>query len=193
MLSTYCPKCGNSKIPADAIFCNQCGWILGTAGVESIQRNDIVDDNFLEYILSEYGLKIKYPATWTKVDTDLPPPAAAVFFSPMEDPSDSFNEHLVLGVVDMTITTTLEELRDGNLRDLNEKNSDFILHESVPTTIAGIPAWHLIFTSGGQRTLAVYMIRGNRLFIINYVSQPEKYFKFLSIVEQMITSIEFLS
>jgi hypothetical protein len=198
MLSTSCLSCGNSKIAADALFCNQCGWILGTAGVnelshESIQRNGIVDDNFLDYILSEYGLKIKYPATWIKVDTDLPPPAAVVFFSPREDPSDSFNEHLVLGVVDMTTNTTLEELRDGNLQDLKEKNSDFVLHESVPTTIAGIPAWHLIFTSGGQRTLAVYMIRGNRLFIINYVSQPEKYFKFLLIVEQMITSIEFLS
>ena len=61
MLSIYCPKCGNSQIPVDAIFCNQCGWILGVNESSQDSQQDDIEVTFLEYILTEYGLKIIYP------------------------------------------------------------------------------------------------------------------------------------
>lgn len=164
MLSTHCPKCGNSKIPADAIFCNQCGWILAVneSSQDSVQQDEI-EVTFLEYILAEYDLKIIYPATWTKQDTNLPELVKIAFFSQREDPSDSYSEHFAVGVMDIPTGMTLEALRDGHLQGLKEANS--FLHESVPTTIARIPAWQLVYRSGGFQTLDVLMLRENKAYL----------------------------
>jgi hypothetical protein len=192
MLSTHCPKCGNSKIHADAIFCNQCGWILGVneSSQDSVQQDEI-DVTFLEYILAEHDLKILYPAFWTKQDTNLPELVKIAFFSEREDPSDSYSEHFAVGVMDIPTGMTLEALRDGHLQSLKEANS--LLYESVPTTIAKFPAWQLVYRSGGFQTLDVLMVKENKAYLFMYRSQPDKYLKFLSIIEQMIGSIEFLS
>jgi hypothetical protein len=95
-----------------------------------------------------------------------------------------------LGVNEIPAGMTLEVLRDAQLQSLRQANSS--LHESVPTTITGIPAWQFVYTSEGLRALDVLMVRGNEVFMFVYRSQPEKYFKFLPIVEQMIASVEFL-
>lgn len=188
MLSTSCLTCGNSKTAADSLFCNQCGSKLG---IDDQVTDGIIEDNFLEYVLPEYNLKIIYPATWTKQDTNLPELVKIAFFSQREDLSDSYSEYFSLGVNEIPAGMTLEVLRDAQLQSLKQANSS--LHESVPTTIAGIPAWQLVYTSEGLRALDVLMVRGNEVFMFVYRSQPEKYFKFLPIVEQMITSVEFLS
>ena len=141
--------------------------------------------------MPEYNLKIIYPATWTKQDTNLPELVKIAFFSQREDLSDSYSEYFSLGVNKIPAGMTLEVLRDAQLQSLRQAKSS--LHESVPTTIAGIPAWQFVYTSEGLRALDVLMVRGNEVFMFIYRSQPEKYFKFLPIVEQMITSVEFLS
>lgn len=188
MLSTTCPKCGNSKTPADATFCNQCGWILGVNASSQDSQQDDIEVTFLEYILTQYGLKIIYPATWIKQDTNLPNLVKIAFFSQREDPS---NEIFGMGVVDIPTGMTLEALRDGHLQDLKEQNSN--LQESAPRTIARIPAWQVVRRSDGFQELTVLVVRVNKAYVFTYRAQPEKYFKSIPIIEQMIDSIEFLS
>jgi len=82
---------------------------------------------------------------------------------------------------------------DSTMQSFKKKNSDFVLLESTATTVAGLPAQQTVFMAGGKKYLYVFTPRADKLYLIIYVSVPEKYLKFLSIVEQMIASFEFIS
>jgi hypothetical protein len=137
---------------------------------------------FLEYVLPEYGLKISYPTTWEKVNkTDLRPPLVIGFRRPRKNNSDPFLESVGIAIIDISsdlvtspLHIILKEYVDGNISDLKHRFPDFVLAESAPTTIAGNEAHQLVYN-------------------IVYRSRPEVFLKYLSTVEQMIASFEFLS
>jgi hypothetical protein len=81
---------------------------------------------------------------------------------------------------------------------MKNKHSDFVLIESLPTTLANLPAHQLVYTDGGTQSLYVYQSlcvatkKGNSIYFILYRAQKEKYLKFLPEVEQMISSFQFI-
>jgi hypothetical protein len=136
--------------------------------------------------------KIKYPATWHKIDKqDLKPPLVVAFGSSKETPTDTFLESVGIGVVPVTADLgtglTPEKCADSTINNFKEKQRDFALLESTPTTAADLPAQQAVFTASGRKYLYVFTPRGNRVYFIIYVTMPEKYSKFLSVIEQMIT------
>ena len=74
-----CPNCGKNN-PENSVYCSQCGSKLSHESAEETKtiissEPRIVEDNFLDCILPEYDIKIKYPATWHRIDKqDLKPP-----------------------------------------------------------------------------------------------------------------------
>ena len=76
---------------------------------------------------------------------------------------------------------------ESTFQSFKKKNSDFVLLESIATTAGGLPAQQAVFLAGGRKYLYVFTPRASKVYLIVYVSTPEKYLKFLSIVEQMIT------
>lgn len=158
----------------------------------------MIEDNFLECVLPDYDMKIKYPATWEKIDKqDLKRPLVVLFRSSNETRSDPFLHSLAIGVIavnaDLSRRLTPKKCADSTSDSFKEKHSDFVLLESMPTTLAGLPAQQVVFTANGKKYLYVFAPRVNRVYFIVYASMPGKYLKFLSIIEQMITSFEFLS
>jgi hypothetical protein len=121
------------------------------------------------------------------------------FRSSKETRTDTFLESVGIGVVPVTATADLEtgltpeKCADSTINNFKEKYRDFALLESTPTTAAGLPAQQAVFTASGRKYLYVFTPRGNRVYLIIYGTMPEKYSKFLSIIEQMITSFEFIS
>lgn len=201
-LQNACSNCGKSN-PESSAFCGQCGSRLGqqvvkeTKAIES-SKPSIVEDNFLECMLPEYEIKIKYPATWQQVNKqDLKPPIVVQFGSRRESRSDTFLETVGISVTPFTTNQiaglTPEKCADFLCDSFRQRHNDFILLESTSTTIAGLPAQQTVFTAGGKRYLYVFTLRGNRLYSIIYWSLPETYPRFLSIAEQMIASFEFIS
>jgi hypothetical protein len=87
----------------------------------------------------------------------------------------------------------LKEYIDGNIADLKRRFSDFVLAMSAPTTVAGNEAHQLVYIERGTRNLAIFTVKGNKVYNIVYRSRPEVFLKYLSTVEQMIASFEFLS
>jgi eukaryotic-like serine/threonine-protein kinase len=156
---------------------------------------------FLECVLPEYGLKISYPTTWEKVNkTDLRPPLVIGFRRPKKSNSDHFLESVGIAIIDVSsdlVTSPsyaiLKEYVDGNIADLKHRFSDFVLAESAPTTIAGNEAHQLVYIERGTKNLAIFTVKGNKVYNIVYRSRPEVFLKYLSTVEQMIASFEFLS
>jgi hypothetical protein len=81
----------------------------------------------------------------------------------------------------------------STIESFKKKNSDFVFLESISTTLGGLPAQQVVFTAGGRMYLYVFTPRATKVYFIMYMSMPEKYLKFLPVVEQMITSFEFIS
>jgi len=157
--------------------------------------------DFLECVLPEYGLKISYPTTWEKVNKiDLRPPLVIGFRRPRESNSDPFLESVGIAIIDVSsdlVTSPsyaiLKEYVDGNISDLKHRFPDFVLAESAPTTIAGNEAHQLVYIERGTKNLAIFTVKGNKVYNIVYRSRPEVFLKYLSTVEQMIASFEFIS
>jgi hypothetical protein len=201
-LQNACPNCGKNN-NENSLFCGQCGLNLSlqtndTETTPSFSEPGVTEDNFLECVLPEYDIKIKYPATWHKIDKqDLKPPLVVAFRSSKETRTDPFLESVGIGIIPVTADLgtglTPEKCADSTINSFKEKHKDFVLLESTPTTAAGLPAQQVVFASSGRKYLYVFTPRGNRVYFIIYGSEPDKYSKFLSIIEQMIISFEFIS
>jgi Double zinc ribbon len=201
-LQNPCSKCGKNNLENSA-FCKQCGSKFGFQVLEETKTTlssepSIVEDNFLECMQPEFDIKIKYPATWHRIDKqDLKPPLVLAFRSSKETRSDQFLETMGISVLqvsaDLSKNLTPQSCAESTIQSFKEENSDFVLLESTTTTLAGLPAQQVVFTAGGKKYLYVCTPRANKVYFIMYVSKPEKYLKFLSIIEQMVTSFEFIS
>ena len=194
-----CQKCQSAN-PQDALFCNKCGSKFEAKYIDPNKRdglsenkfNEVLEPNFFECLLSEYGIKINYPSTWTRRD-DTSGTLKVAFQSPKESPTDQFLDGLAVGVDESLPNTTLERFIELNIADLRKNNSDFTLFESTPTTLSGIPAHQIVYLAGNMKTLVVATTRNNVFYLLYYSSEPESYVKFLSSAEQMISSFEFVS
>ena len=146
---------------------------------EQSQKND-----FLEFQSPRRIFKINYPAKWQKRDKKLPEGVWSVNFKSQES--------LGAGVGVQNFDYTLIEWIEGNIQDMKNKHSDFVLIESLPTTLANLPAHQLVYTDSGYQSLVVVTKKGNSIYFIQYRAQKEKYLKFLPIAEQMINSFQFI-
>ena len=156
---------------------------------------------FLKYALPEHGIKIDYPSDWEVINKAIiAPPVVAAFRRPKETVSDPFLERIGIAVIDVPSdlvssppNVILKEYIDKNIVDLRSRFPDFSLMESAPTTVAGNEAHQLVYIERGTKNLAVFTVKGNKVYNIVYRSRPRAYLKYLSTAEQMITSFEFLS
>jgi hypothetical protein len=199
-LQNACPNCGTNN-PENSAFCSQCGSKLTLQLAEetktiSPSEPGMAEDNFLECLLPEYDMKIRYAATWHRIDKqDLKPPLVLAFRSSKEASSDPFLETIGISVLpvndNLTKNLTPQTCADSTIQSFKKK-SDFVLLESTPTTLGGLPAQQVVFTSGGKKYLYVFTPRANKVYFVTYVSMPEKYVKFLSVIEQMVISFEFI-
>jgi hypothetical protein len=154
-------------------------------------------DNFIVCVLPEYNLRINYPAAWQIVGNKaiLYNNMVVGFGIPKENSTDLSFDSLCVYVLDMpaNYNISLNEFIDLNIRDLKDTRSEFNLIESTPTTLGGVPAYQIVFTETGQKKLGVSAIKGSKVYMVSYDARPERYLKYISTVEQMIASFEFLS
>ena len=119
------------------------------------------------------------------------------FRSSKETSSDPFLESIGISVLpvsdDLRKSLAPQRCADSTIQSFKIKNSDFVLLDSTLTTLGGLPAQQAVFTAGGRKYLYVFTPRANNVYFITYVSISEKYLKFLSVIEQMMTSFEFVS
>lgn len=202
----YCNGCGSELLrmcynckglnPIDASFCSKCGSQLGISYRVSDKRltlsdekhSEVVEPSFHECILPEYSIRINYPSTWTSKYDNLDPNTKVWF----QNPTDMLQEGLMVVVDDSIGHMTLDTFVQGNINSLKKDNSDFSLIESTSTTLGGVPAHQIVFLANHKKALTVLTIRNNIAYCLTYYSEPEKYQKFLSSAEQMISSFKFL-
>jgi S1-C subfamily serine protease len=167
--------------------------------VSSTATSDI-----LTYQNSAYGIRIQYPANWTKDEQDFDPNDGVtdivVFSSPLENRLDRYSENLGISMDRLSNQDmTLEEYVTSLITDYNETLTDFNLIESnTSTTLGGgdnnRPAYRLSYTDkeddANYKTMEIGTIIGDRVYFINYVAEEEKYSNYLPNIQRMINSLQ---
>ena len=156
--------------------------------------------NFLTYENLSFGIKILYPANWNKQEnisssSNNSTLSDIVAFSPPLKNSSNIIGKLAIKVDNISDIkpTTLANYADAIISDLKQ---DFRVTESN-TTLAGNPAYKVVYTgleeSVDLQAMLVLAIKGDRVYMISYTAEPEKYSYYLPTVQKMIDSFEILN
>jgi hypothetical protein len=87
----------------------------------------------------------------------------------------------------------------ANIANLKRSLPDFELNESTTITIAdGNLAHKIVYThreeenNGQAKIMQVLMIKSDKIYLITYIAEERKYDSYLSTIQNMINSFEFI-
>lgn len=157
--------------------------------------------DILIYQNSSYGIRIQYPANWTKDEGDFDPnddiTDIVEFSSPFENRSESDPEILHISIEGFTDkNTTLDGYANSVITYYKETLTNFNLVESDTnnSTLAGRPAYKLVYTNveddTNYKTMEIGTIIGDKVYYIEYIAEEEKYSNYLPTIQMMINSFE---
>ena len=182
---------------------NQPGQINVTLGSRPSLEEIIEEEDLPSFENNSYGIKIQYPANWTKEEEDLDPtdPITNIvtFSAPFDSRLDQYSENFGISIENLTDTNmTLEEYADSLIANYNETLTDFKLIESnTNSTLGGSnPAYRLVYSDReddtSYRTMEVGTIIGDKVYFIEYIAEEENYSDYLPIVYTMADSLEII-
>ena len=171
-------------------------WTLNTSSTTATAIIDI-----LTYQNSSYGIKIQYPANWTKDEGDFDPNDDVTdiveFSSPSENTSDSEPETLGISIEELTDENrTLDEYANSLITDYKKTLTGFNLVESDTNNsmLSGRPAYKLVYTDReddtNYKTMEIGTIIGDKVYYIEYIAEEERYTNYLPTIQMMINSFE---
>lgn len=153
----------------------------------------------LTYENAAYGIKILYPADWTKVEpTKLESGrvGAVSFESPIEQSNLQIHQETVkIGIDTLQKNYTLDEFADILIKGWREANINFKLLESNATTLAGNPAHKFVFTHQGHyapqlefKSMHIITLKYGKVYGVSFIAETERYPHFLPLAQKMIDS-----
>jgi eukaryotic-like serine/threonine-protein kinase len=150
-------------------------------------------ENLLTYENSSFGMKIKYPETWSRQDTENPVTSEVVtFLPPKQSQTDTFTEKLTLSVADFA--GTLEESTKFFNEDINKHLPEAKIIEQTATTLSHKPARKIIFSGkDGEKslkTLQIWTLKGDKAYLLTYTANIDDYDKFIQCANEMIKSFD---
>jgi len=144
----------------------------------------------------EHNISIKYPTTWEKVVAEMD--TIVTFLSPIEHKFDRFRENLTIMMDDRFIhpknlktfiEIQIEQLKDGVL--------DFQLIKKKKIKISSSSSAYSVVYMGKRRDFDVkiwqlYVLKDNKLYLLTYVAETDKYDLYIKTIKKMIKSFSFL-
>ena len=157
--------------------------------------------DILTYQNSSYGIRIQYPANWTKDQGGFDPnddiTDIVEFSSPFVSTSDSEPETLGISIEQFTDENmNLDEYANSLITYYKETLTGFNLIESDTNTsiLAGKPAYKLVYTDveddTNYKTMEIGTIIGDKVYYIEYIAEAEKYSGYIPTIQMMINSFE---
>jgi serine/threonine-protein kinase len=155
--------------------------------------------NFLTYENLSFGIKILYPSNWDKQENTSSSSNNSTLYDVVKFSPPLKNSSNIIGKLAIKVDnisdikpTTLANYADAIISDLKQ---DFRVIESN-ATLAGNPAYKVEYTgleeSVDLQAMLVMAIKGDRVYIISYTAEPEKYSYYLPTVQKMIDSFEIM-
>jgi serine/threonine-protein kinase len=143
------------------------------------------------YKNKDYGIEINYPQNWDKQTREDFFTSGIIFISPKESEQDSFQEEVSVFSENLASPLSLSEYTQESIKEI-KKLSDPHVSSPHGTTLADWQASTVIYQGEENgylvQRMQVWTVINNKAYIITYTAQPEKYDRFLPVVEQMIGS-----
>ena len=169
------------------------------------QATNTTREDFLTYENTTYGIRIQYPAGWQEGESNQTSEDGVInyivaFRSPKDRISDTVAENVIVSVENLPPeqNISLAAYSTRQIADLTQFSPGFDLQQSIPTVLAGIPAYKIVFSETVQqqqtiKDMQVWTIKDNKAYIIAFAGEPAKYSYYLPTVEKMIDSFEFIN
>jgi hypothetical protein len=157
--------------------------------------------DILTYQNNSYGIRIQYPANWTKDERDFDPndnvTDIVAFSSPLTSRLDNFSETLAISMERLSNPNmTLDEYANSLITDYNKTLTDFKLIDlNTSITLGGDNnlAYGLIYTDReddiNYKTMEIGTIIGNKVYYIEYFAE-EKNSNYVPTIKMMINSLQ---
>ncbi len=144
---------------------------------------------FITYENAKYGVVIKYPDTWAKLEN----PTKDVFIVFMPDEDD-----VLRGVFNVSILTDdsldMELFKKTHIDSLYDMFTDLNMSYENSTTLAGKEAYTVLFTfrDGGHtfKRLETWTLENGKAYLLVYQADITYYDEYISIVEKMVDYFE---
>jgi hypothetical protein len=175
--------------------------------------------NFLEYENPSYGITIKYPTNWNKIEPVTfkgdHNKAVVEFKSPSEKPLQNDLATIHISVHNLPPHNMLDQFTTFFDKSDSQKillrgfilsyftslltkklpDFDFIKSESdEKTTLADNPAQKIVYQYRDEqdiiKAMEVLTVKGDKGFIISYTAESSKYSDFIPIIKKMMDSFE---
>jgi hypothetical protein len=173
---------------------------LATAQTKTTQTTMALASNVLTYESSNCGFVVQYPANWQKVEfskgiEEGTRNLVVNFLSPLEGPSDTFREYLIVQTANMTSRDlSLKTFTIEQMAFLKDSFPDFnILESNRSTTITSHIAYEVVYTYsdpiiGKAKAMEIWIVNGGNVYILSYHADAAKYSKYLPTILKMIGS-----
>jgi hypothetical protein len=180
------------------------GYATGTGNAnapDTANQQQTKSSNDLIYANSIYGISITYPSDW-KVENGsgigYEPPTGSikdiVTFLPVELESDSSSPVTATFSVDSkpksNLNSILKDSISGYKRDFEDTK---VISSDIRNTFAGLPSYRLSISTddaGPKMILETGTLVGKSLYFIHYESDPDRYYRYLPAVQNMINSFK---
>lgn len=153
----------------------------------------LAQEQFLTYEDITTGISIQFPSNWEKsVNLD----NFVTFRAPPEIDTRIYPAALGLKIQELASKSVLlQEVTKVQLSELRKSNPNLEFSESTSTTLAGKPAYRVVFTATDnnqveRKAMQIWTIIDNKAILITYKAQPDKYSTYLPTIERMISSFQ---
>jgi hypothetical protein len=148
-----------------------------------------------------FGLSIQYPSSWAGMQLRADPFAqtntsiVAIFEAPRENLSDSYRENLILSVQGpLEDTISLEEYTQNSLSAFRSMSDRISILESSPSTLSGLPAHEITYSSGLQdlnlKKMQIFtIVNGSTAYVVTFGAEESQFDKYIPAIMKMVNSL----
>jgi eukaryotic-like serine/threonine-protein kinase len=174
--------------------------LLRQALAQANDNNNKNNNSFRIYENPAYGIQIQYPSTWIIYAGDMFSGDDAIdivsFLGPVKSDTKAHAPSLYISIIsppppDLNLNKYLTRITN----DYNAKLKEFkVIESNTNSILAGKPAYKLVFTDEEDeiyyKTMDIGTIIGDKVYLLSYVAQREKYSDYLPTVQKMINSLK---
>ncbi|MBD3360850.1 hypothetical protein GF366_03550 [Candidatus Peregrinibacteria bacterium] len=172
------------------IFALFLSILILTACSQKYEPKDTIA-NFVRYENTEKGVAMQYPTEWMKDESA--PGTLISFMSPLEGDNDQFQENVSIAVQKLDKKYDLEEFVDISVSEIEKLYPDMNMEKSN-TELDGNEAFKVVYDfkqfNFHFKSMQVYSIVNNSIYIVTFVSEYDNYDKYINTVNKMVGTME---
>jgi len=148
--------------------------------------------NLVPFVDKAAGFQMQVPQGWTKDQpTGQQPPIAVIVYLPTGNQAESFfiNNVSAKGADFDNVTST-----NLNTAQTLVNSNQITVQESGLTSLAGQNAYKLVYTinSSGLQCMQIWTVKNDTVYQLTYNAQPQHYNQYMSTVQNMVNSFQFV-